>query len=84
MKGETLNCFDFISGAVVVLVNAAPVLWQLVLRGLVLSARMSSWEASNPQYCKNYVHFFLERKYWGNKVVRVKVKKIKNKTRKEK
>ena len=47
MKGETLDCFAFLLGYVEVLIDAAPVLWKLFLRDLVLSLKIIPWAASN-------------------------------------
>ena len=75
---------NFLSNAVLALVDTVPVLWQLVLRDLVLSLNRSPWAASNFQYFKSYVDFCVERKYWGKRVVRGKEKEDKRRQRKKK
>ena len=83
MKGETLDWFVFILGAVAELVDEATVLRQMILRDLVLSLKMIPWADSNSQYNKNYVYFCVKRKSLGRGVVRGKEKEDK-KTQKDK
>ena len=46
MKEETLYYFSFLCNAIVTLVDASPVLRQLVIRNLGMSLKMISWQAS--------------------------------------
>ena len=72
MKGETLDCFDFLCDGVAALVDAAPVLRQLLLRNLVVSLKISPCSASNFQYCKSCLVYCVERKSSDIIVVRGK------------
>ena len=84
MKGETLDWCILLRISVAAIVDAVPVLRKLVLRVIIISLKMSPRVASNSQYCKRYVDFCVDRKYWGNRVVRGREKGDKNKTGKEK